>query len=242
MAYIDSYLSREAEKFELSDFYDIYDAIPNNDLRKILSALHTQLNHWFVTLNGDLRTRYDDEGNKVYSGGYLHAQDSRDLLQVFEKLAHLKSKLHGSSYEFVLSSDAYDDAIRRCKRFVVNSGGSTIPEGFEPIEIEDIEPIFRMKNSIALDQVAGTVYADLKFVGEGSYAKVFIYKYPNYHIHVALKRAKPELDNKELKRFRQEFDVLKSLHSPYIVQVCAYNESDNSYTMEYMDESIYKFI
>ena len=68
MAYIDSYLSREAENYELSDFYDIYDAIPNNDLRKILSALHTQLNHWFVTLNGDLRTRYDDEGNKVYSG------------------------------------------------------------------------------------------------------------------------------------------------------------------------------
>lgn len=90
--------------------------------------------------------------------------------------------------------------------------------------------------------MAGTVYVDLKFVGEGSYAKVFIYKDPNYHIHVALKRAKPELDNKELKRFRQEFDVLKSLHSPYIVQVCAYSESDNSYIMEYMDESIYKFI
>lgn len=242
MAYIDSYLSREAEKYELSYFYDIYDAIPNDDLRKILSSLHAQLNHWFVTLNGDLRTRYDDEGNKVYSGGYFHAQDSRDLLQVFDTLDYLKSKLHGSSYEFTLSSDAYDDAIRRCKRFVVNSGGSTIPEDFEPIEIEDIEPIFQMKNSIALDQVIGTVYADLKFVGEGSYARVFTYKDPNYHIHVALKRAKPELDNKELKRFRQEFDVLKSLHSPYIVQVYAYNESDNSYTMEYMDESIYKFI
>ncbi len=242
MAYIDSYLSREAEKFELSDFYDIYNAIPNDDLRKILSSLHAQLNHWFVTLNGDLRTRYDDDGNKVYSGGYFHAQDSRDLLQVFDALDHLKSKLHGSSYEFALSSDAYNDAIRRCKRFVVNSGGSTIPEDFEPIEIEDIEPIFQMKNSIALGQGAGTVYADLKFVGEGSYAKIFTYKDPNYHIHVALKRAKPELDNKELKRFRQEFDVLKSLHSPYIVQVYAYDESDNSYTMEYMDESIYKFI
>lgn len=58
MAYIDSYLSREAEKFELSDFYDIYNAIPNNDLRKILLSLYAQLNHWFVTLDGDLRTRY----------------------------------------------------------------------------------------------------------------------------------------------------------------------------------------
>ena len=47
------------KKFELSDFYDIYNAIPNDDLRKILSSLHAQLNHWSVTLNGDLRTRYD---------------------------------------------------------------------------------------------------------------------------------------------------------------------------------------
>lgn len=99
-----------------------------------------------------------------------------------------------------------------------------------------------MKNSIAIDQVVGTVYADLKFVGEGSYDKVFTYKDPNYHIHVVLKRAKPELDKKGAESFRQEFDVLKSLHSPYIVQVYAYNESDNSYTMEYMDESTYKFI
>lgn len=74
MAYIDSYLSREAEKFELSNSYDIYNAIPNDDLRKILSSLHAQLNHWFVTLNGDLRTQYDDEGNKVYSGGYFRNQ------------------------------------------------------------------------------------------------------------------------------------------------------------------------
>ena len=115
MAYIENYLSREAAKYESTDFYVIYDAIPNNDLRKILAALHTQLNHWFVILNGDLRTRYDDEGNNIYSGGYFHAQDSRDLLQVFETLEHLKSKLQGTLYEFVLSNDFYDAAIRRCK-------------------------------------------------------------------------------------------------------------------------------
>lgn len=87
-----------------------------------------------------------------------------------------------------------------------------------------------------------TVYAELEFIGEGSYAHVFSYKDPTYHIRIALKRAKPELDNKEMKRFRQEFDVLKSLHSPYIVQVYAYDDDANSYTMECMDQNIYDFI
>ena len=50
------------------------------------------------------------------------------------------------------------------------------------------------------------------------------------------------MDNKEIARFKQEFDVLKSLQSPYVVTVYSYNDSQNEYTMEYMDESIYEYI
>ena len=50
------------------------------------------------------------------------------------------------------------------------------------------------------------------------------------------------LDNKEIKRFKQEFQILKSLHSPYIVEAYTYNESKNEYTMEYMDETLYDYI
>ena len=55
-------------------------------------------------------------------------------------------------------------------------------------------------------------------------------------------RARPELDNKEIARFRQEFDVLKTLHSPYVIEVYAYDDLNNAYTMECMDESIYDYI
>ena len=41
---------------------------------------------------------------------------------------------------------------------------------------------------------------------------------------------------------RQEFDVLKSLHSPYLIDVFSYNSEKNEYTMEYMDETIFDFI
>lgn len=165
-SYIDVYLSREAPKYEESELYDIYDSIPNANLRRILSSLHSQLNHWFTVINGDLRTSYDEEGNKVYSGGYFHAQDSRDLLAVLDDLDKLKRKLLSTQYEFVLINASYDNAIRRCKRFLLNRNGSTIPEDFKPIEIEDVEPIFQIKNSISIQTEAQTVYAALDSVGK----------------------------------------------------------------------------
>ena len=99
-----------------------------------------------------------------------------------------------------------------------------------------------MEAGIALSRDKQQIYTRLQSIGEGSYATVFRYTDPYYQIPVVLKRAKPELDNKELARFKQEFDVLKSLRSPYIVEVYSFNESEREYTMESMDENIYMFI
>lgn len=241
-ANLDLYLAREANKYETSDLYDLYASISNKNLRRILAGLHSQLNYWFRIINSDLRISYDEEGNKVSSGGYFHAQDSRNLLKVFCDLNDLKEKLHMTQYEFELVNTNYDNTIRRCKRFLVPRKGSQIPGDFQTIKIEDIEPIFAIKNNISITTSTQTVYAKLDPAGEGSYAHVFVYEDPTYHIKIALKRAKPELDGKELERFRQEFTVLKSLNSLYIVQVYAYDEERKEYTMEYMDKSIYKYI
>ena len=245
MAQIDLYLKRVRSECSLSvleDIYDLYDFVPNEDLRTLMAIYHTQLNHWFVILNSDLRTGYDDVGNVVYLGGYFHAQDSRDFLNLLEAVDQLRTKCNSTAYAFRLAENSYDDAIRRCRRFIVKSGGSTIPEGFTPIEIIDLSPVFRLSTSIAISQDSKIVYANLKSVGEGSYAHVFSYVDPTYNIPIILKRARKELDNKEIARFKQEFDVLKSLQSPYVITVYSYNDSQNEYTMEYMDESIYEYI
>ena len=245
MAQIDSYLKRVRSECTLSfleDIYELYDFVPNEDLRTLMAIYHTQLNNWFVILNSDLRTGYDDDGNMIYMGGYFHAQDSRDFLGLLEAIDQLRSKCTSTDYAFRLAENSYDDAIRRCRRFIVKSGGSTIPEGFTPIEIIDLSPVFCMSTSIAISQNSKIIYANLKSVGEGSYAHVFSYIDPTYNIPIILKRARKELDNKEIARFRQEFDVLRSLHSPYVVTVYSYNDSQNEYTMEHMDESIYEYI
>ena len=50
------------------------------------------------------------------------------------------------------------------------------------------------------------------------------------------------MDVKELSRFKQEFDVLKSLRSPYVIDVYSFNKETNEYTMEYMNETIFDYI
>jgi serine/threonine-protein kinase len=245
VAQLDSYLKRMFSEYELSyldDFYDMYSFVPNDDLRKILAAFHTNLNNWITVINADIRTTYDEDDKLVYSGGYFHAQDSRDYLSLIAKIDSLRSKLKSSEYAFRYSKDEYDDFVRRTRRFVVKSGGSTIPEGFEPVEIEDLNPVFELVSGVAISNENKTIYASMKLVGEGSYAKVFSYMDPTYNIPIILKRALASLDNKELKRFEQEFEILKSLHSPYIVEAYSYSKNTNEYTMECMDETLYDYI
>lgn len=245
MTQLDSYIKRICTANEinyLDDIYEMYSFVSNDDLRKLLATFHTNLNKWITILNNDIRTIYDEEGQLKYCGGYFHAQDSRDYLDLIERIDTLRSKLKSSKYEFRLCKDTYDDFIRRTRRFVVKSGGSTIPEGFEPVETEDLSPVFELVNGVAISRENKKIYASLKSVGEGSYARVFSYVDPTYNILIILKRALTTLNNKEIKRFKQEFQILKSLHSPYIVQAFAYNESANEYTMEYMDETLYQYI
>lgn len=245
MTQLDSYLKRICTANEinyLDDIYEMYSFVSNDDLRKLLATFHTNLNKWITILNNDIRTIYDEGGQLKYCGGYFHAQDSRDYLDLIERIDALRSKLKSSKYEFRLCKDTYDDFIRRTRRFVVKSGGSTIPEGFEPVETEDLSPVFELVNGVAISRENKKIYASLKSVGEGSYARVFSYVDPTYNITIILKRALSTLDNKEIKRFKQEFQILKSLHSPYIVQAFAYNESANEYTMECMDETLYQYI
>ena len=86
------------------------------------------------------------------------------------------------------------------------------------------------------------VYAGMKGVGEGSYARVFRYTDPFYQKDFVVKRAKTNLNEKELQRFKREFEEMKALHSPYIVEVYSYNEEKHEYTMELMDFSLEKYI
>ena len=86
------------------------------------------------------------------------------------------------------------------------------------------------------------IYVGMKSLGEGSYARVFRYTDEFYHKDFVLKRAKSDLNEKELARFRREFEEMHELHSPHIVEVYSFNEERNEYIMELMDCSLEQYI
>ena len=82
----------------------------------------------------------------------------------------------------------------------------------------------------------------MRQIGEGSYATVFkCYDY-FYETHFALKRAKRDLNDKDLERFKQEFNYTRELNSPYIIKVFKFDASNNEYIMEYVDKTLYGYI
>ncbi|SMD17230.1 protein kinase family protein [Sporomusa malonica] len=82
----------------------------------------------------------------------------------------------------------------------------------------------------------------LKQIGNGSYANVYKYKDTFYNKNFVLKRAKKDLSEKEIKRFKREFEEMQDFSSPYIVEVYCYNENQNEYIMEYMDFTLESYI
>ncbi|MGB8453234.1 MAG: protein kinase [Anaerocolumna sp.] len=113
-------------------------------------------------------------------------------------------------------------------------------DGYELIEKSHIsgravygwKPI--VPNSIEIKEQQTNCY-ELKLIGEGSYAQVLRYKDTFYNHPFVLKRAKKDLSPKELHRFKREFEQMKALNSPYIVEVYSYNEDNQEYLMEFMD-------
>lgn len=83
-----------------------------------------------------------------------------------------------------ISDNGYDDAIRRCRRFVVKSGWKHHTGRFRPIEIVDLTPAFQLTSGITIEQDKRSIYSTLKPVGEGSYAQVF--SYTDLHINSPL--------------------------------------------------------
>ena len=245
MGQIDSYLKRvrnECNLPYLDDIFDLYEFVPNADLQTLFAEFHTNLNHWFNTMNNGIRYIYDEDGNKVSHGGYFHDDDSRAYLSLIDRIDQLQSKLRETSYSFKICDSSYDLAIQHARRFVVKRGGSTIPEDFSTVEIAERTPIFQFIKTIAVECSSRTIHANLEKIGQGSYAEVFRYTDPLYDIPIVIKRAKSDLDDKEIIRFRQEFDSLKSLCSPYVIKVFTYNKERNEYTMEYTDETISDYI
>lgn len=194
--------------------------------------------HMFGVLHKSLNQHFDDVNRRI--GNHYWADNSRDLIRLTDKI---EQDLHtlgrgGVEVEF---DPSYEAALEACRPWLSPSGGSPVPEDFIKIEVERFKPVFT-RSAAAVKLTKQTQPAKLQMVGTGSYAIVHSYVDPDYGIKFALKRAKKNIGERDLKRFKIEFEHMKRLSHPNLVEVYHYDDDRNEYRMEYCDETLRTFI
>jgi len=215
------------------EYEDLYSGIEHSTLKEIFATLHYIFLSTYKMMNERLPT--------VNYTAHFWAEPSRDLIKAIEIATGLQRTLKNSEFAFAFDP-YYADLFEKSQGFLSRSGGSVIPEHMDKVELYYTLPIFIMQNSVTVDSSSDKKTFELKFIGEGSYADVFKYKDSFYQKWFVLKRAKKELNEKELARFQREFEQMYEFNSPYIIEVYCYNDAKNEYIMEFMDCTLDKYI
>lgn len=196
--------------------------------------------HMFAVLHEELNIHFEAINDRAETTKHYWAPNSRDFLELIKDLKEDLYALKRTGVDAKLV-DKYRQAIERCQPWLSKSGGSAVPQDFEPVAIIKYEQVFsEASSSVNLKKQQSPV--ELKMIGGGSYANVYAYVDPDYGIKFAVKRAKREVNERDLQRFRQEFEVMKALSFPYIVEVYKFDEARNEYRMEFCDETLRDYI
>lgn len=215
------------------EFADLYAVIDHQRLREILTGLHYNYVSLFRTMNERLPTNEN--------GAHFWADPSRQLINSIEITIGLYNTLKNTKYAFEID-DYYFDLIKKCRDFLSSSGGSLLPANMAKVDLYYTMPIFKSASTIIVNNTTNDFAFSLKLIGGGSYANVYKYKDSFYNKTFVLKRAKKELSEKEILRFKREFEEMNEFSSPYILEVYCYNEGQNEYVMEYMDFTLDEYI
>lgn len=223
---------RDVADFKSIEYESLYKDFQNDKLITLFSSLHSLLMDNFKRMNDRLPT---SEYPK-----HFWAENSRHLILAIESVRKLERGLKDTEYDFSIDP-YYDDLMERANQFLSGSGGSELPKHMDKIELYYVIPLFFPKDNAQIGSLYSTSNVNLKLIGEGSYAKVLKYKDPFYKKNFVVKRAKNSLSSKELDRFKLEYEWMKKLKSPYIVEVYNYDEIKKEYYMEFMESTLYNY-
>lgn len=225
--------------FMVDDLREKYEALPSS---RAFDRLYDdpQWGHMFAVLHKRLNEHFADINGRAETTCHYWADNSRDLLSLIHEIEIDTHTLGRAGVEVELAT-SYQDALERCRPWLSPSGGSSVPGDFEPIEVIAYEPVLvHATRSVKLQKHQEAI--KLTMVGTGSYAHVYSYVDPDYGIKFAVKRAKKDLDERDLQRFKHEFQILSKLSFPYVVEVYHYDEARHEYRMEYCDSTLRDYI
>jgi eukaryotic-like serine/threonine-protein kinase len=203
--------------------------------------IHDPLERGFASIHERLDIELDFMNLKARNGvgGHFNADNSRRLLDLIDEVVTLKLSLEKVGQSLTVAPE-YQRVLDGAKSWLVDSGGSPIPEGFTPVLVEKYDAVFGLTDAAVV--LADHSNVPLTVVGEGSYAMVHKFVDPNYNITFARKKLKRTADERDVARFRREYEIMKGLDFPYILQVYRYDESENAYTMEFCESTLEEYV
>ncbi|BBZ64914.1 hypothetical protein MINS_03430 [Mycolicibacterium insubricum] len=195
----------------------------------------------FACIHERLDIEFDFINQKARNGasGHFNAENSRRLIHLIDEVDELRRALAKVGQSMTVAPE-YQRVLDGAATWLVDSGGSPIPEGLTPIVVEKYDAVFGLAD--ASIEIADRSTAALTLVGEGSYAIVHKFTDPNYGITFARKKLKQAADGRDLARFRREFEVMKGLDFPYILDVYRHDDADNAYVMEYCGSTLEEYV
>jgi hypothetical protein len=190
----------------LADFKEKYaDQNPSQAFTRLYDD--PELGPMFAYFHEQLTEHFDSINGRARSSRHYWADNSRQLIALADDLTQALQALKVSGVD-VRFDDRYQQAVDRCLPWLSMGGGSTVPDDFELIVLVRYEPVFvRTVTTTVLKKARGPV--NLKMGGEGSYAIVYSYIDPDYGIKFAVKRAKKGISDRDLIRFKNEFETMK---------------------------------
>ena len=122
------------ENYSSSELYlEIYNNC-DDIFQKVFSYFHEEVNKLFGFMN-----------YKSLTNSHYNADESRELIYIIDELREIKKGLQNTDYDFEINS-SYVKQFKYVQTFIVQSGGSAIPEDYKKIDIIKHEPIFNLKN------------------------------------------------------------------------------------------------
>lgn len=216
------------------DFEELYADFNNENLCQLFSSLHYHYVELFSLMNERLPT---DE-----NGHHFWAEPSRELIKIIDVTNLLESGLRNTEWAFSIT-DEYKEFIAKCRKFLRKSGGSPIPPNTPEAPIYHTRQIFVPETTIKVDcPFPSSGYAKKIMIGNGSYANVYKYRDNFYGKDFVIKSAKKDLTGKDKERFRKEFEIMRSLSSPYIAEVYKYFEDREEFIMEKLDGTLSDYV
>ncbi|WP_206693666.1 hypothetical protein [Glutamicibacter sp. FBE19] len=146
-------VNAESIKFMLQDIDAKYEERPDSQ-EFVRLYKGSRWEHMFAVLHEGLNQHLAEINGRAETTGHYWADRSRAMLDLLKDLKNDLYTLKRAGVDIVLDT-GYQKAIERCRPWLSYSGGSAVPEGFEPIELIKYDRVFTENALVELKKQTG---------------------------------------------------------------------------------------